>query len=1129
MYIKKLEIYGFKSFPYKTVIPFSKGITAIVGPNGSGKSNILDAIKWVLGEQSPKRLRIKELSDLLYSGNNDKKIDFAEVKLVFSHQPPLFEKYKDYEEIVIIRRFYRDGEGEFFINQKSCRLKDIQFLFLDLGINPQSYGIIDQGEVNKFLEISPKERRRFLEDLAGVSKMKLTEEETEKNLKETEINLIRIQDILKEVENQYYHLREQAEKAKKFLNLKETLKNLHLKKIYFLYKKTLKEKEEIIKNQNSMKINKIELEKQYETIEEAEKDYYKNLISLEREFKDLKKEKNEKEDELKKIESELIKLYEEEKGITVKIEKEKIKEINELKKREELKKQLEFLRNELESKKIRVSEITNKLNQIKEEKKELEPKIINKKRILQELREEFNKINNEIIKTKERKNFIDREKRKFYKELENLKEEKIKIEKIFEKINDEKTVLENIIKNRNEEIQNLEREILNLKKKEENIKENLNKIKEKKIQYQTELKNWQENLKLLDQILQKEERELNTKWLSRTLGNLIKEEPEKIELLEFFYRDLLKAILVKDLKEIEEISNREEQNLIFIREKDLKELPIKIKDAKSVEEIPERLDYFLYMPYKSLLLTPYGFILSIKKRKKGYFSLTKEREIIKEKEEKTKNLLDNLLKDEKIFMEALQTNQNKLKELLNRDIAIKEELKGASNTLNQINQQRIRWEENLKEIQRKIENLEKDILQIEKEEKKIKEEVKDLIIKKEELVAKKEKLEKDVIELERTFKSKETTFITLEKELIKVRTESEEILKRINEIQAEIEKTEKFLKDFSHRQELLNNELVYIREKLKNKNNKLEIIQKEYNQLLEKNKATEEKLENLNKGLRGLFDAKKKIEKEINIINNIIHNNEIKLAELNLLIENLKKEWWEWNENKELKLDNTEIEINNLNVHDITIQIEKIKEELKTFQEVNFASIKEFEQIAERYNYLLAQKEDLEKALINIKEMLKELREKAKKKIIKTLIEVNAKLLEIFPLVMEGGRAELYFTEEDPLKAGLELKIHLPHKNIKHLHMLSGGEKSLCVIALLIAFYLTKPGPFCVLDEIDAALDEKNSLKFVKLLKRIKNFSQIILITHNPNVMKEVDTLIGVTTEEKGVSKVVKLEIENHK
>ncbi|MFN4132421.1 MAG: AAA family ATPase, partial [Caldimicrobium sp.] len=237
--------------------------------------------------------------------------------------------------------------------------------------------------------------------------------------------------------------------------------------------------------------------------------------------------------------------------------------------------------------------------------------------------------------------------------------------------------------------------------------------------------------------------------------------------------------------------------------------------------------------------------------------------------------------------------------------------------------------------------------------------------------------------------------------------------------------------------------------------------------------------------------------------------------------------WKEWNENNELELN--EIELENLNIDDINTQINKIKEELKSFQDVNLASIKEFELIAERYKTLLAQKDDLVKALSDIREILKELRERAKEKLLKTLFEVNAKLLEIFPLVMEGGQAELYFTDEDPLKAGLELKIQLPHKNIKHLHMLSGGEKSLCVIALLIAFYLTKPGPFCILDEIDAALDEQNSLKFINLLKRIKTFSQIILITHNPNVMKEVDTLIGVTTEEKGVSKVVKLEIENYK
>ena len=202
MFIKRLEIYGFKSFPYKVSIPFSPGITAIVGPNGSGKSNILDAIRWVLGEQSPKKLRIKELSDLIFSGNTDKKFDFAEVKLILNHEPILWEKYKDFPEIVIMRRFYKDGESEFFINQKPCRLKDIHFLFLDLGVNSQGYGIIEQGEVSRFIELSPKERRIFLEDLAGISRLKITEEEVRKNLQKTKENLIRVNDIINEVKIQ---------------------------------------------------------------------------------------------------------------------------------------------------------------------------------------------------------------------------------------------------------------------------------------------------------------------------------------------------------------------------------------------------------------------------------------------------------------------------------------------------------------------------------------------------------------------------------------------------------------------------------------------------------------------------------------------------------------------------------------------------------------------------------------------------------------------------------------------------------------------------------------------------------------------------------------------------------------
>ncbi|MFN3406560.1 MAG: AAA family ATPase [Caldimicrobium sp.] len=1123
MHIKKLEIYGFKSFPYKTVISFSKGITAIVGPNGAGKSNLLDAIKWVLGEQSSKRLRVKDLSDLIYSGNHDKKIDFAEVKLVLSHDPPILEKFKDYEEISIIRRFYRDGEGEFYINQRPCRLKDIQFLFLDLGINPQSFGIIDQGEVNKFLEISPKERKKFLEDLAGVSKIKVTEEETEKNLKETELNLVRLKDILLEVEKQYNHLKSQAEEAKRYLSLKEELKVLSKRRIKYLYIKTKKEKEIILENQNRLKLLLLDLDKKISEFEEEEKELYKKLVEYERMFKDLKNEKEEKEKDLKKLENEIAELYNVEKEIAVKLEKEKIKMNTEIKRKEELLTQKKVLNSEIENKKIKEGEIVKNLERLKSNYEDLTQKNHILKKKLQAIKKEIENFSKEILKLKERENFLKNEIDKLIKEKEKISKEKENMNKIVEKLVNEEKVLEQLINTKEEELLKIEEELENLRQMEAQRKNDLEEIKTKKMYYNTQLKNLENNLTLLNNIIKKED--IDPKWKDRTLGNFLNLDVEKLSLLEIFYGDLLKAILINSLEEIKEIGNAEGKNYIFILKENLNKLPLEITDIENLKALPSNINKFLYVFKDKLLFTPYGFILKVNVRKKGYYSLQKEINELKEQYTLIERSVKELNLKEKENLSNIQKIEEEIRNLTLKKSKFQEELKKFNLTLNQINQQKIRWEENLRGLSELIQKNKNELIQKEREFKEIEEKKDKFILQEEKLKKQREELEKEFRIAEKELIDKEKEVISLEKDLIKIKTEKEELLKRLTGIEKDLERADKFIKDFNYRKELLMNELNYLKEKLKQRKSRKEKLQSEYNYILEKYEVLEEKIAETNRNLKIILEQKKNFEKEKDNLNKQVYNQEIKLAELNLVLDNLKKEWLEWKEGLE-SIENDLEEIESLNYQILIKRIEEVKEELKGFQEVNLASIKEFEEVYERYQDLSQQKEDLERAIIDLREVLKVLREKAKAKLIETMAIVNEKLSEIFPFVIEGGRANLYFTEDDPLKAGIDLKIQLPHKNIKHINMLSGGEKSLCVIALLIAFYLAKPGPFCILDEVDAALDEKNSLMFIRLLKKIKTLSQVILITHNPNVMKEVDTLIGVTMEEKGVSKIIKLEVD---
>ncbi len=1123
MHIKKLEIYGFKSFPYKVILPFTKGITAIVGPNGSGKSNILDAIKWVLGEQSTKRLRIKEIADLIYSGNSDKKIDFAEVKLVLSHDPPVFEKYKDFEEIHIIRRFYRDGEGEFYINNKPCRLKDIHFLFLDLGVNPQSYGIIDQGEVNRFLEVSSKERKRYLEDLAGISKLKVTEEEIEKNLFLAKQNLQRINDVIKEVENQYFHLRRQAEEAKKYLAIKEELRKLSLIRVNILIEREKNKRLELNRLKEEKLIEKQKAENLLNEIEEKEKKVLNKIIIKERKVKDLKKEREKINNELSKIIHTLEELYREESNYLNRIEREKIRMEAEEEKKKKYLEEMEKKEKILLSLTEREKETETKLQ---ERKKTLETIYIEYEKILKEYKEHKSKqdeIKNKCLQLSEKLKFLRREKESQEKEFDLIKREMENSQKALVNLNMEKEFLCKILTKTSEDKAVYEKILENLRSEESELKNRKNTIKEEINKIITEIKNKEENINLINSILEEEKKAIPRDYQMKTLGENLKLSIDEINILEYYYGDFLKAVLVENYEEIEKIYNFTGYSLYFLMDYFNKlNTKVHIKE-KLIEEGNDESTFEFFLD-KNLLKTPQGFVLYVKKEKKGYFTLRKEKEIIEKDLQILKERLKGLCDEEKEVEKEIQKRTNKIKEIIELIRGKERELNNLNSNLTKIEKQIIRIDENNKNLENKLSKIRNKINEFQREIEEIEREMKNL---------EKIRMEKDrkILELRdilKTYEEKRNSILQeiniFERETIQLKTEIRQIINRKNEIQKEIERINKFLRETQFKCEALIEEKNYIKSKLR--------------EFLDKKKAYEEtkkiiqlQIEELERSLeielderKEITNKRKEIEKRLTMIEKEIYNLDIKLTENKLTLESLDRELKDLiGENHfQVPLKDMDYDINSLEK-----KIDILKEEIKKYGEVNLASIKEFEMISERYEKLKSQKEDIENTIKEILKILEDLKAKALDKLVTTLAEVNLQLKKIFPLIFENSSAELYFTEEDPLRAGLDLRIEFPHKNIRHLNMLSGGEKALCVIALLIAFYLTKPGPFCILDEIDAPLDEKNSLKFIKLLKKLKENSQIILISHNPNVIKEVDNIIGVTMEEKGVSKVVQIRLRD--
>lgn len=1130
LFLKKLEIYGFKTFSYKTSISFSSGITAIVGPNGSGKSNLIDAIKWVLGEQTPKRLRIKELSDLIYSGNSRRKLDFAEVTLTINNDPPIFEKFKDFPEIVITRRFYHTGESEFYLNQKPCRLKDIQMLLIDIGITPQTYAIIDQGEVSRFLEASSKEKKQFLNDLAGVSKFKVAEEETYKNLKLTEENLEKLNIILREIKTQHENLKIQAEEAKEYLTLRERLKQLIIEKNLYLLKITQQERQILELQIKELLLEKEKLEKLLEEIEKEEEKLSLSISEINKELKTLERNLEEKEKELEGINGLLNSLIRKKTEISHEIERERLKITYSQEK-------LQTLSTEKETLEKRIAHYDETLQTLKGEYERL---IQQRETLLKEKREfmeKFKNIENTFIQLSKNLELIKERKRSAEKELENIRNEiRILSEELNnlntkrEKLKEEKVSCEHSITSNQKLIEEClkRKEEIELKITEHKDRQNSLLIEKQKIQSELELIS--EKLKFIEKILPPNIRTniKNSVYLFDILLKKYKFYKEDLDLLENFLQLKLRALVLKNIRDLETMG--EDNTPFFLEELNFIDR-LKIRKIDTVKDLS--LDFlkenfqFLYSEKEKVLLSPLGIGLFIPQVNQGKIRLSLEREDLLKKREV-------LLKKREDLEIELSKTESELLSLSKEHRKIIEEIKKIQNHLEILGKQLRDLELNLIKIEEQENNKKASIFQLENKVSKKELEIKDLKEKKHDLEEKIKEIEKvyqtylqEKSILEKNLKENELKLFQTDQRLTQLRKDLKTLGQKNKET---LEKIHKISEDL----ELINHYILKLLNDEKNVKNKIDKNQQKKKELLEiidkikfNLKTILQKKEDLEIKIKTKRQEKKEKDKIREKLEITLHNYKISLMEKRIAIETFKKNLFEIGYEVD-KLDEIDLDrVANLDIKLIEKEIEDLKKRLSEFKAVNFASIREFEIISQKLADLSEQKRDLELSLKKLKNFLDELRDISRERIITTLDKVNEKLKEIFSHVFEGGEAYLTLTENDPLTAGLDIYIKLSGKNVKHLTTLSGGEKALCVIALLMAFYMVNPCPFCILDEIDAHLDEKNSLKFAKLVKIIKKNSQIILITHNPQVMKEADTLLGVTMEEKGVSKVVKISLKN--
>ena len=1176
MYLKALEINGFKSFANKTVVEFDNGITSIVGPNGSGKSNILDAILWVLGEQSYKNIRAKESSDIIFSGSKSRKPkSMAEVSLIIENEDRYLDI--DFSEIKITRRIFKSGENEYLLNNKKVRLKDINNLFIDTGIGKQAYSIIGQGRVERIISSSPMELKEIIEEAAGVKRAKNEKEISEKKLKEVKNEIEKIDYVEKDLEVRVNYLKKESEKARLFKSYTQKIdtekymileygineKNL-LKADYTAKSEQLKSKLENVQEEFLKKNSKWESENNHR------EELFEKLSSKKKE----NKENTSLIDNLKNEYSELVK-----KHSNLEIEaNEKDKRKGNLdvdtKEKEEIlkrsKEELDQINKALNEKKAQKDEVEKKVLELKEKKSNIEDEI--KKRT--QKNSDF-----EVDKIKLRGENEDLEKRVISAKNEGKKYlvEKKEIQSEIEKIQNEKDDFEN--KKAEKEGFKLEKEaqIKQLDDEIDELRSDYSRINSQKNDLRYKYENLDSKRRANINIIEKNEtfnrgiKYILNEKIDGVIGafvNLIDIPVGYEEAIQTLSGGLFQDIIVKNTdigkKCIQILKDKKLGRASF--------LPIEnIKTGKMLSQLPkvggvidfarnivkydkslEKVVQFAYgnaVVVKNLdvgaqlskngfsdrIVTLEGDIITARGRMTGGHSFKGKDELLDRKKE-----LKLLEKDLQSISSEITGFEKKLKEITEKAAKLDSEKKEIQDEFSvflkdyeEFNAEYDKFNLKFGQKERILRTLNYEITEnenfiIEKQEKiteneRIVKEIEKYIV---ENNSKLEYLEKELNKISNLDEyTNELNAIVTEYEILKVKTENNKT--RYREIEADYNKLvreyQKLL-EFEKKRDFLKEDF-----EMKIASKKEEIDKKvlDNQENLEEIEKIERTIKEIEKRERDLIQEIKEIEMRIlsekndyeKLLEKILKNenelqsqlDEFETIEKDKIKEN--EEYFELKNENELNAVKRKLSMN-----------QKSREEIGS---VNLASIEEFERENERYTSIVNQKKDL----IESREALFKLIGEIEVEIVNKFSFAYEKISENFKYmcdtILNGAEGGIKLTNpEDLLKTGLELSVRYKNKPEQTLMLLSGGEKSMLAVSFIMAIFMFKPSPFTFFDEIEAALDEKNTQKIVEVLHKFIDKSQFILITHNKETMKGSHRLYGVTmNKEIGETKLVSVDI----
>jgi len=1067
MYLRKLDLVGFKSFADKTTLHFEPGITAVVGPNGCGKSNIFDAIRWILGEQSIKSLRGTKMEDVIFNGTDTKPaLGFSEASLTFTNKDKFLPV--DTDEVIITRRLYRSGESEYLINKAPVRLKDVNELFMGTGIAAESYSMVEQGKVDLVISSKPEDRRLIFDEAAGITKYKAKKKEAMNKLEATENNLLRINDIVAEVKRQIGSIERQAKKAQKYKEEADRLKEMEIRLAKYQLGRLEKEKEELDSKIESSKEKQNSFAKQ---LEEATK----KLDETQSGFKD-------SQEKINKINSSIINLD------------------NSVERNQQL----------IELNRERIQEEGQRKNKLNQQRAQLNHMIDQQKDKIKNLEEEINS-----LKDVEKSN------------LSKIKEQKAYLNKLAE-----------LIKVAQEAIAKAKMEILEVTRMQTNVKNEI-------IEVSSHLHGFLARKKRLD--LEKNKVISEKETVDEKMQKLSEQYDEiyqKIQHIKSQKQDA-QAQLESSRKHLEQIR----ASIIDLGNKRL--------GLSSQREFIEKLK----LKYEDIPSAGKSIILSEHKPQETSGAFLGKIKEVYDLDEKTKSVLKKYLKDAqmedfyrlqcetKFISLDLKQIDRKIDELAT-NIKVKEQeensilknIEATEVTIEEIDEEFRREEIILSNVQTQKDAVAAELNKLQEELDLVATELSETTTQLSDCKRKEDKLNEQSRNLEEDRRRLESE-IENNQQLITVKAgEREEVSIEIAQLETELnslsdkEKTQndtlKMFTDTLKRNEeefsLIDQEKQNAAKKSDELNHQIIVMEKEIKVSCKQKDDLQVELEQIKKDSKGMISAIEEKEKESKVINQDLEKERSAFHELLMQEQQFSFKHSSIKErmlqSHKINIDEIDIELadSSVNLDELNKEIEVSKVKLDRFGTVNLVAIEEHEELKQRFEFLTKQHQDLVSSKDALQKTITKINRTARNLFTETFEKVSKEFKNYFRLLFGGGDAQLILIDpHNVLESGIEIIARPPGKKLQSISLLSGGEKALTATALIFGVFKVKPSPFCILDELDAPLDDANVGRFSQLLKEFTKTSQFIVITHNKRTIINADIMYGITMPETGISKIV--------